>query len=879
MGQPVIQTSFNAGEWAPTLYARVDLAKYHSGAALLRNFTVDYRGGATTRPGTRYVATSQNNAAGPPRLVRFQASFTVSYIVEFGVFNGAGYARFYTNGAQVLLGGVPYTIASPYTSAELPQIKFTQNVNQLIINHPNHPAYILTLISATNWTLVPAVFGSTLAAPTGLSPTTNLAGGTVAYAYVITAVDVNGQESAPSAFAVFGPFFADIRNTLGTNTITWTPVTGAQSYNVYRANPRYGTNVPAGSDFGFVGNVTSAIFYDSDITPDFSQGPPIPQNPFAGSGVQSVNITGTGSFGGGSAVPAISFTGGGGSGATAIATLSAIAVGLNSGGNNYAVGDIVSIHGNTGGLTLQVTSVNTLSLLQITGFIVINSGIVTSGNVPTNPVAGTNPRSGVEATFFVTWGVSSIGLTSPGSGYATPPTVGISGGAGASATAVLGAPSSGNPTVPGFIDQRFVEAAPVLNPQQLNLSQPGSYFNFNTTSPVQPDNAIQGTLIAGELSTIEWLITQPQGLIILADNKAWLLNGGSPSAAVSATEFVARPQSYNGAASVCPPIVANDNILYVQSKGSIVRDLVFNFYTNVFTGTDITVLSSHLFYGFQLLEWAWAEEPFKIVWAVRNDGALLSLTFLKEQELIAWSHSDTQGAFKSVASITESTSTIGNVNAVYTCVQRNINGASVYYIERFVELVWPQDYKSSWQVDAGINYTGAPATIFSSAQHLAGAAVTGVADGAVINFTMPVSGTFQFGVGGTPGLTGIPNASIVTVGLSFLPQLQTLPLDLGEPTIQGKRKKIAGVTLRVANALGLSMGRSAATALPLQDLIIGNVGSMTNQQVTGLVSGDARGYMDPLWDVPGQYFIQQTNPYPASILGVIPEIVMGDTEK
>jgi len=877
MGQSVIQTSFNAGEWAPTLYARVDLAKYHSGAALLRNFTVDYRGGATTRPGTKFVAISQNNAASPPRLVRFQASFTVSYIVEFGVLNGAGYVRFYTNGAPVLLGGVPYTIGSPYTSAELPQIKFTQNVNQLIINHPNHSTNILTLISATNWTLLPAVFGSTIQTPfgQGISNST-LSSGTVAYAYIITSIDVNGQESSPSGFASVGPILTDIRTVPGTNTVVWTPVAGAASYNVYRANPRYGSAISAGSDFGFVGNVTGTTFYDSNVTPDFSQGPPVPQNPFSGSGVQSVNVTATGAFSNGAAVPNIAFSGGGGSGAAAIATLSATSVAGVSGGNNYAIGDTVFLHGNVGGLALQVTSVSA-GPAAITGFIIINNGAVTTGTLPTNPIPGTNPRSGVEATFNVTFGLASIGLTSPGSGYATPPAVGIGGGA--SATAVLGAPSSGNPTVPGFIDQRLVLAGPVMNPQQLNLSQPGSYFNFNTTSPVQADNAIQGTLIAGELSTIQWLISQPQGLIILADNKAWLLNGGSPGAAVSALDFVARPQSYNGASNLCPPIVANDNILYLQSKGSIIRDLVFNFYTNVFTGTDITVLSSHLFYGFSMLEWAWAEEPFKIVWVVRNDGTLLSLTFLKEQELIAWSHSDTQGAFKSVATVTESTSTVGNVNAVYTVVQRTINGANVYYIERFVELIWPQDYKSSWQVDAGIGYNGATATIFSGAQHLAGAVVTGVADGAVINFTMPVSGTFQFGIGGTPGLTAIANASIVTVGLSFLPQLQTLPLDLGEPTVQGKRKKIAGVTVRVANALGLSMGRSAAAALPLQDLILGNVGSMTNQIVTGLVTGDARGFMDPLYDVPGQYFIQQPNPYPASILGVIPEIEIGDTAK
>jgi len=44
---------------------------------------------------------------------------------------------------------------------------------------------------------------------------------------------------------------------------------------------------------------------------------------------------------------------------------------------------------------------------------------------------------------------------------------------------------------------------------------------------------------------------------------------------------------------------------------------------------------------------------------------------------------------------------------------------------------------------------------------------------------------------------------------------------------------------------------------------------MSNQVITGLVTGDARTIVDPQWDVFGQYYIQQPNPYPASILGVI----------
>jgi len=136
-------------------------------------------------------------------------------------------------------------------------------------------------------------------------------------------------------------------------------------------------------------------------------------------------------------------------------------------------------------------------------------------------------------------------------------------------------------------------------------------------------------------------------------------------------------------------------------------------------------------------------------------------------------------------------------------------------------------------------------------------------------FTMPASGSFT-----------LPQpAKVVTVGLAFTPQLQTLALDLGEPTVQGKRKKITAVTVRVKDALGLSIGGSAATLTPMKDLVVGNVGTMTNGTVSGLVTGDARTIIDPSWTVPGQYFIQQGNPYPASILGVIPEVTVGDTQE
>jgi hypothetical protein len=636
------------------------------------------------------------------------------------------------------------------------------------------------------------------------------------------------------------------------------------SYNVYRTVVSTTASIPAGVPFGFIGNVTGNSIVDTNIAPDFSQGPPIVENPFSGSGVATVNVTVPGSY---TAVPSVTFSApspGPGSTATGVASLGATSATFAVGGLGAHVGDTVAM---PNGVVIIITAV---AANHPTAGSILAAGSITSGTVPKNPVRSLDGTS----QWNLFWGVTNVVVTSPGTNYTPPPPIGITfSPAGASATATVGS-VSGNPTVPGYFQQRLFLGGMTLSPSQFNLSQPGSPYNFNISFPLQADDAIQATLSNNVLNSIKSVIPVSAGLIIFADHGAWLLNGGSAGAPISALSLVANPQAYSGANDVWPVVTPND-ILYVQAKNSSVRDLAYNFYLANYVGADVSIISSHLFYDFTVIQWTWAEEPFKTVWAVRNDGQLLSFTFIKDQDLLAWAHHDTSGAYITVTSVNEFTS-IGNVDAIYVGVQRIINGQTVGYIERMVELIYPNDYISSWQVDAGIGYSGAAATTFDGAQHLAGAAVVGLADGVPIAFTMPVSGTFVFGPGGTTGLTGIPNASVVTVGLSFLPQLQTLPLDLGEPTVQGKRKTIRGVNLRCKQALGLQIGRTFETLVPMQDLTLGAQNVQMNAPVTGLVTGDARTIVDPQWDVWTQYCVQQPQPYPASVLAVMPEIDVGD---
>ncbi len=193
------------------------------------------------------------------------------------------------------------------------------------------------------------------------------------------------------------------------------------------------------------------------------------------------------------------------------------------------------------------------------------------------------------------------------------------------------------------------------------------------------------------------------------------------------------------------------------------------------------------------------------------------------------------------------------------------------YIERMQDRILKNGIADAWFVDAGLGYLGTAKATFSGAEHLGGKVVTGLADGLVIPpFIMPATGIFI-----------LPNpASNVNVGIGYNCDLQTLPLDVGEPSVQGKVKKIPYVDIRVHNTQNLQIGNDFNNLTVMKDLVVLNVSSaLTGQQsqvVPALTDGDARTFLNPTYTVPGQYCIRQNLPLPATVLGVFPAVVQGD---
>ena len=105
-------------------------------------------------------------------------------------------------------------------------------------------------------------------------------------------------------------------------------------------------------------------------------------------------------------------------------------------------------------------------------------------------------------------------------------------------------------------------------------------------------------------------------------------------------------------------------------------------------------------------EWGYQQIPHSVVWVARSDGAMLTLTYNKEQEVVAWTRHDTIGSYKSVCSVPESSDV---EDAVYCVVERTVNGNTVQYVER-VHTRYFDDVRDAFFVDSGLSLDN-PVTI------------------------------------------------------------------------------------------------------------------------------------------------------------------------
>lgn len=240
-------------------------------------------------------------------------------------------------------------------------------------------------------------------------------------------------------------------------------------------------------------------------------------------------------------------------------------------------------------------------------------------------------------------------------------------------------------------------------PQTTWTSKISNFSNFGKSVPTADDDAITATLVAKQVNAIIDVLPL-KDLVILTTGAEWKVGGGANNVITPSTVSFS-PQSNYGASNL-PGLVVGDSGLFVQGRGAYVRDIGYQFAVDSYTGNDLTVFASHLVQGHRIVDWTYQQTPFSVVWAVRDDGVLLGLAYMREQQVMGWFHCDTVNGFvESVCSVSE-----GEEDAVYLIVRRTIDGQSVRYVE-LLETRFFSDQRDCFFVDAGLSYDGRSTTL------------------------------------------------------------------------------------------------------------------------------------------------------------------------
>lgn len=256
---------------------------------------------------------------------------------------------------------------------------------------------------------------------------------------------------------------------------------------------------------------------------------------------------------------------------------------------------------------------------------------------------------------------------------------------------------NGYPGTVVYYQQRLYFAASTAYPQTIWASRTGDYKDFGKSNPLQDDDRIIYTYAGRQVNEIRHLI-DVGNLIALTSGGEYTISGDQNKVLTPAS-FSFSSQGNSGSSNV-PPIAVANIALFIQEKGSAVRDLAYSFDVDGYQGTDLTILANHLFQKRSIIDWSFCIVPYSSAFCIRDDGKLLVMTYLREQQVFAWAPQSSTGKYESTCSISE-----GSEDAVYFVVNRTINGQVKRYIERLSSRLFTNE-EDAFFVDCGLSYDG-----------------------------------------------------------------------------------------------------------------------------------------------------------------------------
>lgn len=672
----VTQPSFTGGELAPPLWGRVDIAKYQNSLALCSNFVAQAYGGVKNRQGTRFAALAKSGAA-IVRLVPFVYSAEQSYVLEIGAIAGGDqYMRVFSRGRQVVYGdnvppgssiGDPVEILNlPWLPAEIFNLKFSQSADVLTVTHPLHQPVQIKRYFHDKWGAV------AFTAEKGPFESIN-----TDKSVFVSSDGAEGAVTLTASTTIFNPWDSGklFKMEAKDYGIPWETNKAVALGDIRRSDGKYYQAVAAGT------TGTLRPTHDSD---KWSDGAVEWEFLHPGFGIAKLGeIQATSSTADATVVmriPDALVTASGTSNVTANIT----AIAEDPSGKTTLTLD------STAGLPTGTTFDATITIRfnnSTGGETIVNRGVEADITGSTTALVSLFWFDLLELGYDGDFVDGTLHYRPDGS---TPDTYRWAFGAWGGGETIPSWPSCST-----YFQQRQCFAGSLAQPQAVWMSRTNSYADFGDSNPIADDDSLSFTLASSQIDSVRSLLALDK-LVMFTQGGNWVTSSGQ-SDVITPSNIAAKLQNYYGSSSLAPLGVGSTALYY--GKGRTIRDMGYDFASDTYTGNDLSVAVPHLMENHSVVDWAFQAAPFPCVWSVRDDGMLLGMTYLREQNINGWHRHDLSGTVESVAVINEC-----DEDHVYVIVKRTINGATKKAVEYMANRT--DDFYEQFFVDCGSTYDG-----------------------------------------------------------------------------------------------------------------------------------------------------------------------------
>lgn len=416
------------------------------------------------------------------------------------------------------------------------------------------------------------------------------------------------------------------------------------------------------------------------------------------------------------------------------------------------------------------------------------------------------------------------------------------------------------PSTVTLFEQRSVWGRTVNAPNGIWMSRSGQLENMDRSRPLREDDSIAIAIAAGKVNSINQLASTTR-LLALASDSIFAIDGDGDGGILTGNSPPAPRRQIGRGSSRLKPLIIDSVIFYVPAVGSSVRTINYSYEIDSLKSNDMTIFSPHYFNGHRIVSWCYAQEPWSLVWAVRDDGVLLCFTWEQEQNVWGWTECETDGKVESVCAISEE-----GEDSVYLVVERTWGSTTKRFIERMVSPLWT-DVKDTCFMDCAVSGEFAePRNIFSGLDHLEGRTdVCGIVDGvAVTNLTV---------TGGTVTLPkNVPNGRKVSFGIPYSLEVETLPIKAtleGGGANVGRKQQTGDIVLTLKDTRGVTAGIDANNLFVLKNRsneAYGNPDKLMNGSYVMSSANKAGTEINCL--------IRQSLPLPFTLLGVGRDMIL-----